>query len=1573
MASASATQRLSLKRKVGESPEQSVKKTRHTEGVCAGNSVLQGGYAATCSIPTPHFGDSDSDSEYNTGAGSDDDNGSHHDAATNTPLTPFSPNPSPRFPSELKTHLCTYSNCGKAFNRPAKLAQHILSHTKVRPLLCPHKPCTKDFLRQSHLQHHIKSAHSNVRDYTCQWEGCGKSFLTATRLKRHHAAHEGKEKFKCNVHGCGQTFRKHGTLNKHVATEHEGKKPFECQLPDEVGNICGQSFDTSGKLRAHEGRLHGGRRFWCSICSSHTATAMKEGTTGFSTYAELQEHIKVIHPPQCEICGLSCKSQRDLKHHVEIRHGVSSMDERRIHICEEPDCGRAFTKRGNLKAHTQSAHKAKKYVCGEVEIETLNNVNGWDGLNACGRGLSTKGSLESHIRTAHMGMGRRRSKTRKKQISDPAQEQNVNDLNLLKLTGVGYEEYSGRHVVCLIRECEFRFGRSYDLQVHLVSRHGLSECEAKSLVASVEADFDDWTTGYDDLPNDSTEGNPSDFSNFFGDNISHGEYFWVGGDFDEYHDREDDDWLEDEREMQELVENAIEIALNPAADQNLKSQALVFIHQLPSDPQSWRICLSLFVREPRCSHIVRHTSLDVLDNAVASGQLDIQALTAIRENLIAYAQGMYGSMTADQNTIDSPHLQNKLAQTFTYLFASLYPSQWLSFFHDMLALTASPGSPTRNNATGSIFFLRILIQIHDDIADIFLSRSSDDKKKNTELKDLIRERDAKTIAASWQEILSYWRGKDPKVIDLCLATIGRWVSWTEISLIITETLRDQLLELVTSPMPQDGSISLRDTALTTLKEILHKKMGSDYKLELINLLKIREVVGHLVTSPALADLRATSQYDTDLAESVAQLVNQSVSDIVRALETAQDQSTIMIQGVAQLKEFLPLVLRFFSDEYDEICSTVIPCLSDLLTLFRKKEGLSITIREQSSAMLSPLFDAVVTKMRYDETSSWGNEDAQTDEAEFQELRKRLHVLQQAIALVDDHLYQEKISTVVVSTFENFQRGGSQIDWRDLDLALHEMYLFGEYALKSGALYSKTKPITPAAERLIAMMYKLVDSGVASSLHPAVQLQYMEICVRYYHFFDTNPQYISATLERFVQCVHHDHVKVRTRSWYLFQRFVKHTRQHIGDIAQTIIQALSDLLPIKAEIPDEVSDNSDMSSEEDQQTPSARFDSQLYLYEAIGSICSARGVLVEDQVVHIRTVITPLFSDLEVHLGPAKDGDELAVMQVHHLIMALGTLARGFSDWTPAHTSPAAAPPATEVSEEFSRTSEAILIALESVSINSEVIRAAARFAFSRLVGVLGSRILPQLPRWIDGLLSHTSSKDEMALFMRLLDQVVFGFKTEIYSILDTLLTPLLQRVFAGIAEPATGTDDEIQLAELKREYLCFLLVILNNSLESVLVSEANQAGFATVISTIEHLAKDASDFPTAKLAFTVLTRMVMTWGGQDIQTGSPQPTLPGFDRFMMERFSPLCWALPSQPNFDPKDAYGRQAMGEAAGLQKAIYTKTGEEYLSYLRNTELNGMGMDAGTVDEYLRALSNTDGKAFKQYFQSLVQRSKR
>ncbi|KAL8830473.1 MAG: hypothetical protein Q9191_001404, partial [Dirinaria sp. TL-2023a] len=1001
--------------------------------------------------------------------------------------------------------------------------------------------------------------------------------------------------------------------------------------------------------------------------------------------------------------------------------------------------------------------------------------------------------------------------------------------------------------------------------------------------------------------------------------------------------------------MDVQIENAIEIAWNPRSEQSLKVQAYDFLNQLRSEPQGWQVCLSLVVRDPRPSEVVRLVALDVINRAIQADQTGPQGRAIIQDGLMTYVRNMYGIENRGSDSIDSPSIQNKITQSLTYLFAEMYKSQWTAFFTEILGLTGGADSSRRTNYSGVVFYLRTLISIHDEIADVMVSRNTEEQQRHTEVKDLVRVRDAAMIALSWQEILSEWMNTDETITELCLTTIGKWVSWIEISLVVNQKLLNMLFELVSSPQ-QTASNKRRDAAIDTFVEIIGKKMSANDKLELIDVLKIKDVVEQLVNSPTLTDLRSTSSYDTDFAESVAKLVNNTVLDVVKVLDGAQDGDQVSHRGIAQLHDFVPFVLRFFSDEYDEVCSTVIPCLTELLTLLRKKAKTNNPFYSQSFSMVNPILDAVVAKMRYDETSSWGNEDEQTDEAEFQELRKRLQVLQQAVAAVDENTCLDKLSNVVGNTFDRFRSQHGQVDWRDLDLAMHEMFLFGDLVTKHGGLYSRSKPISPAAERLIGMMHKLVESDVASSSHPAIQLQYMEICVRYSAFFEANSHLIPGALE-------------------------KSLRQHIGNVAENVVRAVNDLLPIKAELAEDTSDNDDLSSDGSDQSASARFNSQLYLYEAVGCVCSAHAVPVENQIQYIRSIITPLFTDLEAHLGSAKTGDERSILQVHHLMMALGTLARGFSDWTPANTSSASSAPAQPVSEEFTQTAEAILVALESLSSSFQV-RTAARFAFSRLIGVLGNRILIQLPRWIDGLLSRTSTKDEMALFLRLLDQVVFGFKSEIFDILNILLTPFLERVFAGINEPTNGTDDEIQLQELKREYLGFLLIILNNDLESALVSDKNQTIFAKVITTIEHLATDTSDYSTAKLAFSVLSRMALTWGGPDlyppqaqlpgsIAAANAQPTLPGFDHFMVERFSPLCWAMPSSPDFNSKDAQAKQALGEAAGLQKTIFLKTGHEYLAMLKNSQLRNMGMGDADIEEYLNALCTLDVRGFKQFFQ--------
>ena len=521
------------------------------------------------------------------------------------------------------------------------------------------------------------------------------------------------------------------------------------------------------------------------------------------------------------------------------------------------------------------------------------------------------------------------------------------------------------------------------------------------------------------------------------------------------------------------VERAVEIIFDPSTEQTLKAQAYEFLDQLRSDPQGWSACLPLVTRRPASSEVVRVYCLDVVNGAIQRQRIDAQGLLFLRDSLVQYGRGIYGASGANQEQ-DPSSIQNKLSQTFTFLFIAMYASQWTTFFDDIMSLMHTGDSSIFDNAAGTRLYMKIISSIHDEIADVLVPRDDAQKQRDTELRDMIRERDIQKITDSWRQILLQFRSSDAGVVGLCLQAIGRWASWTDLTLIINDNLLSLLFGLVNSGLSTQDSEAcrLRDASLNTIMEILGKKMKGPDKLDLIEVLRINELVAALASSTLLQDLRFSSNYDTDLAELVARLVNNTVFDIVHILETLSPGDPMQLRADNQLKTFLPFVPRFFSDEYDEICSSVIPCLTDLLTFFRKR---AISDGDYAS-MLPPILQAIIAKMKYDETSDWGSEDSQTDEAEFQDLRKRLQVLQQAVAAVDETLYIDTVSNIVGTAFEAFQTTKGQVDWRDLDLALHEMYLFGQLAVKNSSLYTKGKPVSSAAERLISMMFKMLDLG-----------------------------------------------------------------------------------------------------------------------------------------------------------------------------------------------------------------------------------------------------------------------------------------------------------------------------------------------------------------------------------------------------------------------------------------------------------------------------------------------------------------
>lgn len=372
-----------------------------------------------------------------------------------SPATTTVTTPRAKFPSDLKTLPCTWPGCPKTFNRPARLRDHLNSHTNSRPFKCPYDDCDKDYTVDKHLKQHIKSQHTQERNHVCQKEGCGKSFVTGTRLKRHQTVHEGAERFRCDE--CGQSFRKKDTLSKHVRKDHQGRKAFSCP---EQG--CDVEFETKSSLHRHREREHGEAKFWCGECEPKTLPDGTVQRVGFTTEVLLQAHIKQDHQ-NCMFCDFKSAGAYQLEQHVEMHHSGKSVQDRRTWECTYDYCNKKFTSKYNRTNHVRTAHEGFRFVCGEVDFSGP-DFEGWSNNRGCGDTFSAKARLEDHVRFIHLGQERPK-------ISMPASTQP--DL-ISDLSGVARLEKA----TAPCPHCMDVFTRYADLNTHINKMHGRDDFAA---------------------------------------------------------------------------------------------------------------------------------------------------------------------------------------------------------------------------------------------------------------------------------------------------------------------------------------------------------------------------------------------------------------------------------------------------------------------------------------------------------------------------------------------------------------------------------------------------------------------------------------------------------------------------------------------------------------------------------------------------------------------------------------------------------------------------------------------------------------------------------------------------------------------------------------------------------------------------------------------------------------------------------------------------------------------------------------------------------------------------------------
>lgn len=999
-----------------------------------------------------------------------------------------------------------------------------------------------------------------------------------------------------------------------------------------------------------------------------------------------------------------------------------------------------------------------------------------------------------------------------------------------------------------------------------------------------------------------------------------------------------------------------------------------------------------------------------------------------------------------------------LLQTYNLPQPSTLLSSLLALVRTPASSSASSSSQRQPfNTTTTDLVLRILHDLSLTLgSDVTLRsvRSKERLQRDSVIRDEIRANHAVAIAETLWAIIEEGMQRTgdnaaASAVEMATTVIGDYASWIDISLVVTPTTLPLFFALL-----QHSSLNLRKVAADALVQVISKGMKPAGKLELLRVLDVTNVVGSLeaqTRTNANASAAGDQDHLVELREKLARLANAVTLELVKILEdsTADDAS----RGAADemLLAHLPLVLAFLADEYDEPTECVLSGVNATLGYYKKlKKRLAAgqSLPQGQIDALSQLVDVALRKMKYDDDAEWtgagtriegggvGDDGAGSDEdeAHFVELRKQLQHILASVASIEETIFSTRVQSLIVDTLRavesSLNSSGSSpgVTWQQAEVALFAAYFYVEVLInatgqtKQGVnanAFVNLPGDTPASRtksRLQVNIYptlplnalgetvqSLVQSSISQFPHPAVQLQFFECLNRYGTFFIARQTHLPAALYAWLdgRGLYNGHAGVRHRIWYLFSRFVRDTLHVIpAEFVQRVMDGMRDVLVVQAgSLPADGEDRDDVLRKATE--AAGPFDSQLYLFESSGLLLSQLRHDADLQVHLLKSVCDPLVAQLQGAIGAynANNADLRQVLQVHHLMLALSNLAKGFPDAaaTTAATTAASTADAAWI-DVFKSVTEQILVALGHLN-SFPIIREAARGAFSRIVSTTGEAVLPFIPNLIQALLGQVTTV-ELVDFLSFLGLVVAKYKQQVQPILDELLLLLIERIFHFLNMPINGTDDAVQRAELQRGYIGFLSTLVAAGVDGIFTSERNTSQLQTILQSIVYYANQEGDPTCQRASFSILGKLVVAWAGNGSATDDKQPsshasngpttnghpstastasspppvTVPGFQAFIYDTLVPLTIEVPAKPTFDFSDAQAQMVLTEIATLLKTILNARGPvELPAFLTEVYLPKIGCPPELAAQFVDTLRGTaEPRKFKAYLQGFITQSR-
>ncbi|XP_035283594.1 exportin-T-like isoform X1 [Anguilla anguilla] len=968
------------------------------------------------------------------------------------------------------------------------------------------------------------------------------------------------------------------------------------------------------------------------------------------------------------------------------------------------------------------------------------------------------------------------------------------------------------------------------------------------------------------------------------------------------------------------------LGLNPNADAPHRQQALAYFEQLKESADAWQVCAEALAKNVYSSDHVKFFCFQVLEHQIKFRHAGLSPTQQqlIRETLLKWLQSQL--MSAQPQKV---FIRNKAAQVFALAFVTEYLTQWPEFFSDVLSVVGL-------NPRGADLYLRTLLAIDAEVVDRDITHSAEETRRNTLIKDTMREQCIPALVESWYQILQAYQHTNPELTCQCLEVVGTYVAWIDLALIAN----DRFVTLLLSHMSVEV---LREEACDCLFEIVSKGMDPVDKTKLVeSLCQVLQSAGFFSVE---------QEEDVDFLAKFSRLVNgmgQSLvvswSRLVKVGDWEGAQVTLR-----SLEGKVPLTLQLLAHEDDDISANVVGFCYDYLHVLKQVgfcyDSLHVLkqlphLADQQKTNIEAIMLAVIKKLTYDEEYNFENEGE--DEAMFVEYRKQLKLLLDRVAQVSPELLLEAVQRVFTSTMQHWQAA----PFMQVEVAMRLLYMLGEaLPAHQGAHFSGDEA---KASALQGMMRTLVTCGVSEYQHVSVTLEFFETVVRYDKFFMVEPQHIPNVLMVFLdhRGLRHSSPKVRSRVAYLFSRFIKTLHKHMNAFIEDIlnrIQDLLELLPPANGCP-----------------PALTSDDQLFVFEAAGVLVVSGEGGADRKGALMRKLLEPLlerFGLVLAQLQREQDEERQAALadRLNHAVGFASRTSKAFSNKQTVKQCGCL---------EVYRDCLEVFVPALSCPVQRGALRSGVRSFLHRMIICLEEEVLPFIPAASEHMLKDCEAKD-LQEFIPLINQITAKFKGQVSPFLQQVFMPLVQAIFEVLGRPAEQNDQTAALEKqmLRRSYFAFIQAMAGSGINEVIANQGVE-NIERVLFTIIQGAVDIPDPVAQKTCFIILSRLVELWGGKD--------GLVGFPDFIYKHIVPACFLAPLKPTFDLSDAQTVVTLSEVALTLKMIHLKRGQEFLLYLQQEYLPSVHVTPEITQELCQVLQQPDSKVIKSYMKAFFQRAR-